>query len=70
MSGVTTALSDNRYKLVANGKEKHLYDLAQDIGETKDLAGEKPEVVAKMSKVLEAWEASVNKSKTGADYQK
>jgi len=70
MSGATTALSDNQYKLVASGKEKRLYDLTQDLGETKDLAGEKPDVVAKMSKVLDAWEASVNKSKTGADYQK
>jgi len=69
MSGATTALSDNQYKLVANGKEKHLYDLTEDLGETKDLAGEKPEVVAKMSKALEAWEASVNKSKTGGDYK-
>jgi arylsulfatase A-like enzyme len=70
MSGATTALSDNQYKLVANGKEKHLYDLTQDLGETKDIAGEKPDVVAKMSKALEAWEASVNKSKTGGDYEK
>jgi hypothetical protein len=70
MSGAMTALSDNRYKLVANGKEKHLYDLTQDLGETKDIAGEKPDVVAKMSKALEAWEASVNKSKTGGDYEK
>jgi arylsulfatase A-like enzyme len=70
MSGATTALSDNQYKLVANGKEKHLYDLTQDLGEAKDLAAEKPDIVAKMSKTLEAWEASVNKSKTGADYHK
>jgi len=68
MSGATTALSDNRYKLMMNGKEKHLYDLIEDLGERKDLAAEKPEVVAQMSTVLEAWAASVNKSKKGGDY--
>jgi arylsulfatase A-like enzyme len=68
MSGAVTALSDNRYKLVMNGKGKCLYDLTEDLGETKDLAAEKPEEVSRMSKILEAWTASVEKSKAGADY--
>jgi hypothetical protein len=38
------------------------------MNDTEDLAGEKPEVIAKMSKALEAWADSLNKSKTGADY--
>lgn len=58
------------YKLIATGKEKHLYDLTEDLGEAKDLAGEKPDVVAKMNKTLEEWTASVHKSLTGADYRK
>jgi arylsulfatase A-like enzyme len=70
MSGAATALSDNRYKLLVNGKDKHLYDLTADLGETKDLAGENPEIVAKMSKSLEAWVASVKKSIAGGDYEK
>jgi arylsulfatase A-like enzyme len=70
MNGSGTALSDNRYKLIATGKEKHLYDLIEDLSETKDIAGDKPEVVARMSKALDDWTASVNKSKTGADYRK
>lgn len=70
MGGKGTALSDNRYKLMVTGKEKHLYDLIEDLGETKDLAKEKPEVVARMSKILEDWTASVNKSKAGGDYEK
>lgn len=68
MDGSQTALSDNRFKLLEGKDGKHLYDLAEDPGEKKDLSGEKPEVVAAMSKVLGEWAASVHKSKEGADY--
>jgi hypothetical protein len=51
------------------GPEKYeLYDLIKDPGESKDLAAEKPEVVAKMKPVLEAWQDSVVKSLAGGDY--
>jgi arylsulfatase A-like enzyme len=70
MSGGMSAWSDNRYKLVVTKDGKQLYDLVADLGETKDLAAEKPDVVTKMNKALEAWVASVHKSQAGGDYQK
>ena len=68
--GTESALSDNRYKLVFGKDGKHLYDLTNDLSETHDLAAEKPEIVNQMSKVLDEWVDSVQKSKTGADYTK
>lgn len=67
-----TAWSDNRYKLVVTKAGKQLYDLTADPGEEHDLAKnkDKPEVVAKLSKALEAWSASVRQSQNGADYHK
>jgi len=69
MSGKTAALSDNRYKLLVNGQSRQLYDLIEDLGESKDLSTEKPEIVEKMGKVLDEWTASVRKSREGADYK-
>jgi arylsulfatase A-like enzyme len=73
MAGETVALSDNRYKLVVGGAKGKLesvalYDLVEDLGERKNLAAEKPEIVARMRPALEAWKASVERSATGADY--
>ncbi len=45
-----------------------LYDVSKDPKETTDLAAQQPERVAKMTAALEAWQASVEKSLTGADY--
>jgi arylsulfatase A-like enzyme len=70
MGGDGPALSDNRYKLVAGKGRKQLYDLTEDLGETKDLAAEKPDVVEKMGEALDAWVASVHRSASGADYRK
>ena len=68
MNGNTTALSDNRYKLVTGKDGKQLYDLTADPGETRDLSAEQPDVVTRMSKLLDDWTASVHKSRSGADY--
>jgi len=38
--------------------KKELYNLKQDIGETKDFSEEKPELVEKLSKMLEDWRTS------------
>ncbi len=46
-----------------------LYDLVADAAETKNLAGENPEIVAKMKTALNAWQASVEKSLAGQDYK-
>ncbi|MEM7146323.1 MAG: sulfatase-like hydrolase/transferase [Verrucomicrobiota bacterium] len=62
---------DNNYKLVtqnvADG-EYELFDLENDTSETTDLAKEKPEVLAKMQKAFEKWNASVDRSVAGKDY--
>ena len=64
------SLTDNRYKLYSGdvGKTFELYDLALDPSETKDLAKEKPAVVAKMQATLKAWRASCSASYRGKDY--
>ena len=69
MNGRNTVLSDNRYKLVADGETRRLYDLTADPGETRDLASDAPEVVTRMSRILDDWAASVHKSQSGADYR-
>ncbi len=62
------ALIDNQYKLHKSGKGVKLYDIAADPQESKDLASRQPQRVAKMKVVLEAWQASVEKSLSGMDY--
>jgi len=70
MMGNNLAWSDNRYKLVVTKDGKQLFDLLADLGESKDLFAEKPDVATKMSKALDGWTASVNKSAKGTDYRK
>lgn len=77
------ALLDWPYKLHTNpgtgrgGKDKKddatlastlLYDVSKDPKETTDLAAQQPERVAKMTAALKEWQASVEKSLSGADY--
>ena len=69
IGGKTMAWTDNRYKLIRNHKSLELFDLTEDIGETQNIAEEKPEIVERMGKELETWAASVNRSKEGADYR-
>lgn len=61
---------DNRFKLVVEKKERKpkLYDLIEDRAESNDISSVHPEVVRRMKKELEAWQQSVEKSLTGADY--
>ena len=53
------SVRDPRYNLVSaakgGGKQWELYDLKTDPGETKDLAGEHPEVVERMSAKYDQW---------------
>ena len=47
-------------KLVFNGFDfDELYDLDADLGETHNLAGERPDVVAALEAKLREWEADV-----------
>ncbi len=45
-----------------------LYNLAEDPGERKDVAGDQPDRAAAMRDALEAWQQSVVRSLNGADY--
>ena len=65
------SLTENRYKIYSanGGKRFELYDLLEDPGETNDLAGEKPEVVQRMSRTLGAWRDSCKASLEGKDYE-
>ncbi len=54
------AARTQRYKLI-NGKE--LYDMQEDPGESKNIAGQKPEVVAKLRKETEAWFKEVGETR-------
>ena len=62
------ALIDGRYKLHKQAKGGRLYDLAADPGERRNLAREKPKIVARMKATLETWQASVERSLSGQDY--
>ncbi len=65
-----SAWIDNQYKLLIGKKgEVELYDIVNDMAETKNLASEKPEIAAKMQKELEQWKASVEMSMRGDDYK-
>lgn len=68
--GGHAALTDNRYKLHKLPKGLELYDLVADPKETKNIAAENPQIVAKMKADLESWQASVEQSLSGADYRK
>ena len=59
--GATWAIREGRYKLlqVAKDTAPQLYDLQNDIGESKDIAPEKPELVAKLKQGHEAWNAEL-----------
>lgn len=46
-----------------------LYDLKADVGETTNIAGRHPEIVKRMTEQLHAWQRSVERSLSGADYK-
>lgn len=81
--GSQASLTDNRFKLVHNASrrrprsdngsvptaEYELYDLRDDPGETKNVAGQFPQVLQAMEKTLDQWQASCRASDQGQDYQ-
>ena len=67
--GGDASLLGNRYKLVITQKGgPELYDLLKDPAEQHNLAGDKPEIVARMKSELLDWQQSVEISLSGADY--
>ena len=80
--GGMAALTDNRYKLMVpsaaiggtGSKKKRdgaamLFDIHADRGESKNLADAHPDIVKRMKAQLEAWAASCENSRSGADYR-
>jgi len=64
------ALIDNRYKIIRRRPNEPfmLFDLKEDPGEKVDLAGEHPEIVERMKRIVLAWQAACARSAAGADY--
>ncbi len=61
------AVREGKWKAISQGKGWELYDLDADRTERKDLAGQHPQIAARMQKAWETWFASVGgagKSKT------
>jgi len=55
--GQAHAVRDGNWKLIRpKGKPAELYDLATDVGESKDQSATQPEVVSKLSAELDAWD--------------
>ena len=56
-AGQNHAMREGNWKMVrAKNKPAELYDLGNDIAESKDLAKEKPEIAKRMNAVLDAWD--------------
>lgn len=60
----TGAVKDGRWKLIYDLQGMQLYDLWEDVGESRNLASEKPEIVQSLKTAHENWlkEANVNPS--------
>ncbi|MGH7200505.1 MAG: sulfatase-like hydrolase/transferase [Planctomycetaceae bacterium] len=61
----SSAVRSGRYKLLRTTPEGPwmLFDLESDIGETRDIAGEHPEIVARMTRQFEQWRREVAQSR-------
>lgn len=58
--GKQSAVRQGQYKLVKFGDAKpKLFDVNADLAEARDLANEQPEIVAKLSKAWDAWNAEL-----------
>ncbi len=68
------ALIEERFKLLTDfsedGEEDLLYDLLEDPGETRNLAGTRQDHVSRMKSILSTWRASCARSDSGADYER
>ena len=65
-----SAVRQGRWKLhVARGDEsvEELYDLVDDVGETSDVSGEQPDVVAALSAIAESIRADLGDDRLGVD---
>jgi hypothetical protein len=49
------AVRDGEWKLVVHREGRGLFDLAEDLGEMRDLSAEYPERVASMRRAFDSW---------------
>lgn len=67
--GGPRAILDDRYKLVVDADANlELFDLRRDEAESDNIADGHPDIVTDLSQQLRAWQESVLRSVTGADY--
>jgi arylsulfatase A-like enzyme len=52
------------WKLLVQGQKAQLFNLDDDLGETKDLVQAHPQITAELRKALETWEAEVSQGVT------
>lgn len=68
------ALRDGNWKLIHNRSEPQaqpqLYDLAEDIGESSDLAAQHPKIVADLTQKLTQWESQLKQPLWGPGSQR
>jgi arylsulfatase A-like enzyme len=57
------AVRDGDWKLYWSGQKPKLFNLKEDVGETRDLSAERPDVVEKLVAKIEAWEKQVSPPK-------
>jgi len=57
--GQNYAARKGNFKLVKMDGETELYDLASDIGESRDLSSQRPEVLEQMQKAYEKWNSQM-----------
>ena len=53
--GEAFAVRQGNWKLVKIGKRTELYDLEADVGESKDAAAVKPEILGRLESARQAW---------------
>jgi arylsulfatase A-like enzyme len=61
-SGQNHAVRKGNFKLVKMGAETGLFDLSSDIGESRDLKEERPDVLKEMGKTFERWNSQMMES--------
>jgi len=58
-SGQNHAVRKGNFKLVTMGGETGLFDLSPDIGESRDLSSEQPEVLKKLQIAFDEWDSQM-----------
>jgi len=58
-AGQNHAVRKGNWKLVTMGTETGLYDLASDIGESRDLSGDRPEILKELRRAFDKWNSQM-----------